>query len=190
MQFSLDGHGGPSREFAKPIYAIPGNHDWYDALEGFNANFLEAKAARAAIEARVAADVGLTSTNARRIDKLMAEAARMRQLYGVKVGTQRAAFFELQTDDFALLAIDTGILRTVDERQWAWIERALSFKGHTSDTRRPISQVIDFKILPGMGDHPTSVMVRALLLAILTVDHIDYLMRRYAIGYWLRIPLR
>jgi hypothetical protein len=180
----------PFQGFAKPIYAIPGNHDWYDALEGFNANFLEAKAARAAIEARVAADVGLTSTNARRIDKLMAEAARMRQLYGVKVGTQRAAFFELQTDDFALLAIDTGILRTVDERQWAWIERALSFKGHTSDTRRPISQVIDFKILPGMGDHPTSVMVRALLLAILTVDHIDYLIRRYAIGYWLRIPLR
>ena len=116
----------PFQGFAKPIYAIPGNHDWYDALEGFNANFLEAKAARAAIEARVAADVGLTSTNARRIDKLMAEAARMRQLYGVKVGTQRAAFFELQTDDFALLAIDTGILRTVDERQWAWIERALS----------------------------------------------------------------
>ena len=34
-------------------------------------------------------------------------------------------FFELQTDGFALLAIDTGILRTVDERQWAWIERAL-----------------------------------------------------------------
>ena len=31
----------------------------------------------------------------------------------------------MQTDDFALLAIDTGILRTVDERQWAWLERAL-----------------------------------------------------------------
>src|SRR5262249_46296246 len=30
-----------------------------------------------------------------------------------------------QTEDVALLAIDTGILRTVDARQWAWIERAL-----------------------------------------------------------------
>jgi hypothetical protein len=29
----------PFQGFAKPIYAIPGNHDWYDALEGFNANF-------------------------------------------------------------------------------------------------------------------------------------------------------
>ena len=45
----------PFQGFAKPIYAIPGNHDWFDALEGFNANFLEPKAARAAIEARVEA---------------------------------------------------------------------------------------------------------------------------------------
>ena len=65
----------PFQGFAKPIYAIPGNHDWYDALEGFNANFLESRAARAAIEARVATDFGLTSTDARRIDKLTAEAA-------------------------------------------------------------------------------------------------------------------
>src|SRR5215813_5394517 len=115
----------PFQGFAKPIYAIPGNHDWYDALEGFNANFLEPKAARAAIEARVEADLGLTSTNARRIDKLMAEAVRLRRQYGVDVGIQRAPFFELQAEDFALLAIDTGVLRTVDEKQWAWIERAL-----------------------------------------------------------------
>jgi uncharacterized membrane protein HdeD (DUF308 family) len=118
--FYLPFQGSP-----KPVYAIPGNHDWFDALEGFNANFLEPKAARAAIAARVEADLGLTITNARRIDRLTAEAARLRRLYGVNVGTQRAVFFELQTPDFALLAIDTGILRTVDQRQWAWIERAL-----------------------------------------------------------------
>jgi Calcineurin-like phosphoesterase/Short repeat of unknown function (DUF308) len=115
----------PFQGFAKPIYAVPGNHDWFDALEGFNANFLEPKAARAAIEARVDADLGLTSTNAARIDRLMGEAARLRRLYGVRVGSQRAPFFELQTDDFALLAIDTGILRRVDQTQWSWIERAL-----------------------------------------------------------------
>jgi hypothetical protein len=31
----------------------------------------------------------------------------------------------MQTKDFALLAIDTGILRTIDASQWAWIERVL-----------------------------------------------------------------
>ncbi len=115
----------PLQGFAKPVYAIPGNHDWFDALEGFNANFLEPKAARAAIEARVDADLKLTSTNAHRIDRLMAHAERMRRLYAVNTGSQRAPFFELQTNDFALIAIDTGILRTVDARQRTWIERVL-----------------------------------------------------------------
>jgi hypothetical protein len=89
----------PFQGIQKPIYAIPGNHDWFDALEGFNANFLEATAAHAAIAARVKADLGLTTTTARRIDRLTTEAARLRRLYGVKVGTQRAVFFELQTAD-------------------------------------------------------------------------------------------
>jgi hypothetical protein len=115
----------PFQGFARQIYAIPGNHDWYDALEAFNANFLEPNAARAAIAARVEADLGLSGTNARRIDKLLAQAARLRGLYRVDVGAQRAPFFEMQTEDFALLAIDTGILRTVDQREWGWIERAL-----------------------------------------------------------------
>ena len=30
----------------KPVYAIPGNHDWYDALEGFAATFLQPDAAQ------------------------------------------------------------------------------------------------------------------------------------------------
>jgi hypothetical protein len=115
----------PFQGFTKPVYAIPGNHDWFDALEGFNANFLEPKAARAAIEARVDADLKLTSTNTGRIDRLMAYAERMRRLYAVNSGSQRAPFFELQTDDFALIAMDTGILRSLDDRQHGWVERAL-----------------------------------------------------------------
>jgi uncharacterized membrane protein HdeD (DUF308 family) len=109
----------------KPIYAIPGNHDWFDALEGFNANFLEPRAARAALEARVDADLRLTSTNTRRIDTLIRQADRLRNLYNIDNNNQRGPFFEIQTPDFALIAIDTGIQRTVDERQWSWLQGAL-----------------------------------------------------------------
>ena len=115
----------PFNGFEKPIYAIPGNHDWFDALEGFNANFLEPRAARAALEARVEADLHLTSTNTRRIDALIEQADRLRKLYNVDNNHQHGPFFELQTPDFALIAIDTGILRTVDERQWSWLKGAL-----------------------------------------------------------------
>ena len=41
-------------------------------------------------------------------------------------GFQRAPFFELQTDRFALVAIDTGVLRTIDPTQAAWLEAALT----------------------------------------------------------------
>jgi hypothetical protein len=30
----------PFKGMTKPIYALPGNHDWHDELEGFTANFL------------------------------------------------------------------------------------------------------------------------------------------------------
>src|SRR5262249_8910567 len=48
-----------------------------------------------------------------------------RRLYGVPTGFQRAPFFQLQTRDFALLAVDTGVIRHVDPAQRAWLEAAL-----------------------------------------------------------------
>ena len=63
----------PFKGIDKPVYAIPGNHDWYDALEGFNATFLTSTAARAAMHARVEADLHLTSTTDKRIDELITQ---------------------------------------------------------------------------------------------------------------------
>jgi uncharacterized membrane protein HdeD (DUF308 family) len=109
----------------RPVYAIPGNHDWYDALEGFAATFLRPDAARAAIRARVEADKRMTSTTDRRIEELIAEASRLRQEYGVPTQLQEAPYFQLQTDSFALFAVDTGVARRVDPAQWAWLRGAL-----------------------------------------------------------------
>jgi hypothetical protein len=110
----------PFKGFTKPIYAIPGNHDWFDALEGFNANFLQPDAARYALAARADVDLNLTSTDSARIGSLVARADRLRNLYEIRNGEQLAPYFEIQTHDFALLAIDTGIRRTIDDRQRQW----------------------------------------------------------------------
>ncbi len=115
----------PFKGFDKPVYAIPGNHDWYDALEGFVATFFVADAARAAMRARVEADRRLTSTTDGRISWLVQEAARLRREYGVPTGFQRAPYFQIQTERFALLAVDTGVLRRVDPDQLAWLRAAL-----------------------------------------------------------------
>jgi uncharacterized membrane protein HdeD (DUF308 family) len=116
----------PFKGVTKPVYAIPGNHDWYDALEAFNVTFLQADAARLAIRARAEADLRVTSTTDHRIESLIQEAERLRREYRVPTGFQRGPFFELQTDRFALIAIDTGVMRTIDPAQTAWLEGALS----------------------------------------------------------------
>jgi hypothetical protein len=115
----------PLKGVAKPVFAIPGNHDWYNALDGFAANLMDPSTARAAMDARVSADLDLSSTTAGRIEGLLRDAARLRSLYGVQAGLQHGPFFELHAGDFALLAIDTGILKRVDERQWSWLRAAL-----------------------------------------------------------------
>lgn len=115
----------PFKGFTKPIYAIPGNHDWYDALEGFAANFLEADATRACMRARLETDKRLTTTTEGRIERWIRAAARLRQEYAVSTGWQRGPFFEVQTERFALIALDTGVLRQVDTEQWHWLKAAL-----------------------------------------------------------------
>jgi uncharacterized membrane protein HdeD (DUF308 family) len=116
----------PFKGFTKPIYAIPGNHDWYDALEGFAANFLEADAARVCMVNRLETDFRLSARTERRIDGYIREAARLRKEYGISAGWQRGPIFEVQTDRFALIAVDTGVLKTVDSTQWAWLKAALA----------------------------------------------------------------
>jgi hypothetical protein len=116
----------PFKGFTKPIYAIPGNHDWYDALEGFSANFLDPESARVCMLARIQTDNRMTTTTERRIETYIEEAARFRREFGVSTGWQRGPFFEVQSKRFALIVVDTGVLRTVDSRQWKWLKAALA----------------------------------------------------------------
>src|SRR6185312_7179910 len=73
----------PFKGVTKPVYAIPGNHDWYDALEGFAATFFDRDSARLAMRARIHADGGVSSTTDSRIEELVARAEFLRQQYGV-----------------------------------------------------------------------------------------------------------
>jgi len=115
----------PFKGVQKPVYAIPGNHDWFDALEGFAATFLEPASARTMMRARVAADLKLTTTTDAQIEALIAEAARLRSEYRVPTGFQEGPFFQFQTDRFALFAVDSGITKRLDGEQFEWFRGAL-----------------------------------------------------------------
>jgi uncharacterized membrane protein HdeD (DUF308 family) len=115
----------PFKGFEKPIYAIPGNHDWYSALDGFAANIMEPAAARAAMDAREALTALVTPPDRVGVESAVAEAARLRTEYGVRTAEQRAPFFEVHGHGFSLIAADTGILRRLDPVQTDWLEAAL-----------------------------------------------------------------
>jgi uncharacterized membrane protein HdeD (DUF308 family) len=119
----------PFKGFAKPIYAIPGNHDWFAALDGFAANLMEPVAARAAMDARELLTAVVTPPDRRGVESAVAEAARLREAYGVRTAEQRAPFFEVHGRDFSLIAGDTGIIRRFDPVQAAWFEAALARAG-------------------------------------------------------------
>lgn len=121
----------PFKGFDKPLYAIPGNHDWFDANEGFNANFMQPDAAMTNLRARYLEDLKTdVITNDEQYRDLIAEAKRLREYYGVDNGHQRAPYFEMHTPGFSMIAADTGILRSLDEKQFAWLEQALIKAGN------------------------------------------------------------
>ena len=115
----------PFKGVQKPIYAIPGNHDWYDVLEGFTATFFAPQAAQTAMEARVKSDGVLTLTSAEDIRGLVKQASFLRDQYELPVGYQNAPFFQVSNDHFVFIAIDTGVRRKVDDFQLAWLKAVL-----------------------------------------------------------------
>lgn len=116
--------------FEKPIYAIPGNHDWFDADEGFNANFLDRDSALISLRARFMKDFKTElAVPVERNENMVNMAARLRELYRIRNGLQRAPFFEMHADRFSFIAGDTGIMRQFDEKEKAWFEAALKRAG-------------------------------------------------------------
>ena len=120
----------PFKGFEKPIYAIPGNHDWFDANEGFDANFLERNAAITTLRARLLADLKTDAIQPdEKFNSMGDEAKRLREYYGVRNGLQRSPYFEMHSAGFSLVAGDTGIMRSFDDKQKAWFEDALRRAG-------------------------------------------------------------
>lgn len=115
----------PFKGVTKPVYAIPGNHDWYDALEGFAATFYTPDAARTAMNARIASDLHLSTTTEAKVDAYIRRTQRLRDLYHVPNGFQQAPFFQVRCGDFVFIAIDSGVLRRLDPVQLQWLKQVL-----------------------------------------------------------------
>lgn len=117
----------PYTDYHSPIYAIPGNHDWYDGLEAFMRHFCN-RPPLPATDDRM-----LSKEHVR--DLLWHKPARFdpdtfvrgleyrphpRQRQPVP---QRGPYYVIDTERLRLVGIDTGIKKDLDAAQGAWLLR-------------------------------------------------------------------
>lgn len=119
----------PYKDYLGPIFAVPGNHDWYDGLNGFMRHFCNAKASD---KPRRADETGgiwqralrrllwrnPSSTSDRVIEEIKAIRARPEQQ-----AFQPGPYLAIDAGPMLLVAIDTGVLGDIDRDQAAWLRR-------------------------------------------------------------------
>ena len=115
----------PYSGYAEPIYAIPGNHDWYDDCSGFMRWFCGAEEARSKQRPGLSPKQLLRRVLWRRTRSSdLAEVARMAQLR--PPSGQPASYFAIDTGPLLLVGIDTGITGELDRDQGEWLKRISS----------------------------------------------------------------
>jgi len=118
-------------DFPGPIYALPGNHDWYDGLTGFMTAFCDAPPDAGAPDVR-----GPGPAWKRAVRRLLwrraprasaAEVADMRWYRDddAQVATQPGPYCAIDAGPVRLVLIDTGITGRIDRDQAGWL-RAVS----------------------------------------------------------------
>ncbi|MEV4393984.1 metallophosphoesterase [Nonomuraea sp. NPDC049607] len=110
----------PYQDYEAPIYAIPGNHDWYDGLGGFMRVFCDAPPLKPKPDRGLR---GLLWRKPETIDE--AKLAEARKLRGrpAQQAAQPASYWAIESDSLVIVGVDTGIKNVIDKAQTAWLRR-------------------------------------------------------------------
>ncbi|MFJ7149275.1 metallophosphoesterase family protein [Streptomyces sp. NPDC100445] len=115
----------PYRDYPAPVYAIPGNHDWYEDLDAFMRVFC-AETAPLPPESRPRPLTrawwrSLLWHRARPTDgQRLAEARRLRSAPGQQA-VQPGPYWAIDAGPVRIIGIDTGLLGTLDAEQGTWL---------------------------------------------------------------------
>ncbi|MGW0945573.1 metallophosphoesterase family protein [Streptomyces sp. NPDC002623] len=115
----------PYRDYQAPIYAIPGNHDWYEDLGAFMRVFCDdAPALPAEPAPRLFSGARLRSWLWHRPSttdgERLAEARTLRSGTGQRA-VQPGPYWAIDTGPVRIIGIDTGLLGSLDAEQGAWL---------------------------------------------------------------------
>jgi hypothetical protein len=109
----------PYKDCPKPIYALPGNHDWYDGLNGFMVHFCGAEPSERSLGRNWI------------LRRLWRKAARVKPEVLERCHTLRpepedylkqpGPYFAIDTGPLRIVSIDTGINGQLDRDQGEWL---------------------------------------------------------------------
>ncbi|MDI9835527.1 metallophosphoesterase family protein [Streptomyces sp. KAU_LT] len=115
----------PYRDYKAPIYAIPGNHDWYEDLTAFMRVFCDdapplppEPAPRTLSRARLRS---LLWHRPREGDGQRLDEARELRSDPSQLAVQPGPYWAIDAGPIRIVGIDTGLLGTIDAEQGAWL---------------------------------------------------------------------
>ncbi|MGW4422832.1 metallophosphoesterase family protein [Streptosporangium sp. NPDC004631] len=139
----------PYKDYRAPIYAVPGNHDWYDGLGGFMRVFCDAPAPEAARDRAGFSLAGLRELLWRRpdeVDEAALARARERRALPEQRAAQPAPYWALETSGLLIVGVDTGIHSSLDSEQARWLrEVSLDPRPKVLITGKPIYTRNEYK---------------------------------------------
>jgi hypothetical protein len=126
----------PYKNYTRPIYALPGNHDWYDGLNGFMYHLCGAEAPMQG-HAPEPISVGTDSKGAswrerlrRRLwrkptemDSTVPTRKRVWRSSPTQRSSQRSPYFAIETGPLLIVGIDTGMGGGIDREQGKWLRK-------------------------------------------------------------------
>jgi hypothetical protein len=109
----------PYKGYPKPIYALPGNHDWYDGLNGFMVHFCGAEPSERSLGRNWI--LRRLWRKAARVKPEVLECCRTLRPEPEKHLKQPGPYFAIDTGPLRIVSIDTGINGQLDRDQGEWL---------------------------------------------------------------------
>lgn len=116
----------PYQDYPAPIYAIPGNHDWYEGLGGFMRVFCDDAPALPAPEPKPRPLTrawwrSLLWHHPRPTDGEQLDKERELRSSPLQQAVQPGPYWAIDAGPVRIIGIDTGLLGTIDAEQGAWL---------------------------------------------------------------------
>ncbi|HUR05679.1 MAG TPA: metallophosphoesterase [Nonomuraea sp.] len=149
----------PYKDYDAPIYAIPGNHDWYDGLGGFMRVFCDAPPLKPKRDFGLR---GLLWRKSETIDERRLAEARTFREQPSQQATQPGPYWVIETPSLLIVGVDTGIQGGIDGQQTEWLRRvSLDPRPKILVTGKPIYTRNDYKPSPLEGGGTIDDIIRA-----------------------------